>query len=108
MNLFRQCLNRVCKTSQTESHKWRQARESWSRSRLQASHALRLLDCMPCLLGGSYMQGHRRSTLRATMYFDLRSLARYTLPNFPWPSGLPMSKSASCHLRSLLAKLAVC
>lgn len=42
------------------------------------------------------------------MYFDFRSLARYTLPNFPWPSGLPMSKSASCHLRSLLAELAVC
>ena len=44
-------------------------------------------------------------TLRATTYFDLRSLARYTLPNFPWPRGLPMSKSASCHLRSLLAEL---
>lgn len=42
------------------------------------------------------------------MYFDLRSLAKYTLPNFPWPSGLPMSKSASCHLRSLLAELAAC
>ena len=69
------------------------------------------IDCWTacdCLLGGSYMQGHRKSTLRATMYFDFRSLARYTLPNFPWPSGLPMSKSASCHLRSLLAELAVC
>lgn len=46
-------------------------------------------------------------TFRATMYFDFLSRARYTLPNFPCPSGLPMSKSASCHLRSLLVELAV-
>ena len=29
------------------------------------------------------------------------SLARYTFPNLPLPSGLPMSKSDNCHRRSL-------
>ena len=46
------------------------------------------------------------STFRATMYLDFLSRARYTLPNFPCPRGLPMSKSASCHLLSLLIELA--
>ena len=45
-------------------------------------------------------------TFRATMYLELRSRARYTLPNFPCPRGRPMSKSASCQRRSLLAVLA--
>jgi hypothetical protein len=45
-------------------------------------------------------------TFSATMYFDFLSLARYTLPNFPCPRGLPMSKSDSCQRRSLLAVLA--
>lgn len=34
-------------------------------------------------------------TLSATMYLDDFSRARYTLPNLPRPSGLPMSKSTS-------------
>lgn len=42
------------------------------------------------------------------MYLLLFSLARYTLPNFPLPSGLPMSNSESCHRRSLAAVLLAC
>lgn len=65
-------------------------------------------DCIQqCkILSGPMEERAKLSTFRATMYFDFRSLAKYTLPNFPWPKGLPMSKSASCHLRSLLAVLA--
>ena len=44
------------------------------------------------------MQGLTQDlTLRATTYCVRFSLARYTLPNFPLPKGLPMSKSESCH-----------
>ncbi len=46
-----------------------------------------------------------RPTFSATMYLLLFSLARYTLPNLPLPSGLPMSKSDNCHRRSLDAEL---
>lgn len=41
-------------------------------------------------------------TLSATIYLLLRSRARYTLPNLPLPSGLPMSKSLSCQRCSCL------
>lgn len=37
-----------------------------------------------------------RRTFRATMYFVLFSLAMKTFPNFPFPKGFPISKSASC------------
>src|SRR5687768_8421680 len=36
-------------------------------------------------------------TLRATMYLLFTSRARYTLPNLPRPSFLPISKSSSDH-----------
>ena len=40
-------------------------------------------------------------TFSATMYLVLRSRARYTFPNFPFPSDLPMSKSHNFHRRPL-------
>lgn len=42
-------------------------------------------------------------TLSATMYLLCRSRARYTFPNLPRPSGLPMSKSVSCQRRMAAA-----
>lgn len=39
-------------------------------------------------------------TLSATIYLLFFSLARYTLPNLPRPSGFPMSKSLSIQRRS--------
>ena len=38
-----------------------------------------------------------KSTFSATMCFDRFPRARYTLPNLPFPIGLPMSKSCSVH-----------
>ena len=36
------------------------------------------------------------------------SLARYTFPNFPLPSGFPMSKSLNVHLRSPMSPFFAC
>lgn len=41
---------------------------------------------------------HKLHTFRATIYFVDFSLARQTFPNFPFPRGLPMSKSSRDHL----------
>jgi hypothetical protein len=46
-------------------------------------------------------RGRAPRTFSATMNLLRFSRARYTLPNLPRPSGLPMSKSSSCHRRSV-------
>lgn len=49
-----------------------------------------------------YTSQCKTHTFRATINLLFFSLARYTRPNFPEPSGFPMSKSWSCHLFSFL------
>lgn len=55
----------------------------------------RLSWCSTC----AFCNCDLNSTFNATINFDFFSRARYTLPNLPLPSGLPMSKSESFHRR---------